>query len=162
MWNLTPQSNRVNVPTSPVSIGRCNNHEARMSYDIDLVDPVTKEVLEAEVRHHITGGTYRMGGDTRLHLNVTYNFAPHFYRVFETFVDPTNVDSFDGKPRQGIRTIYGKTGAESIPILKDAISKLGDDVDTDYWKPTEGNAKQALCGLLALAQMRPDGVWDGD
>ena len=39
---------------------------------------------------------------------------------------------------------------------------LGDDVDDDYWKPTEGNAKRALYGLLAMAQMRPDGVWGGD
>nr|DAE13757.1 MAG TPA: hypothetical protein [Siphoviridae sp. ctQqU1] len=44
-----------------------------------------------------------------------------------------------------------------------AISALGDDVDdSDYWRATEGNAKRALCGLLAFAKMRPDGVWDGD
>jgi hypothetical protein len=54
------------------------------------------------------------------------------------------------------------TGAESIPVLKAAMDKLGDDVDPDYWTPTEGNAKRALAGLLALAQLRPDGVWDGD
>lgn len=58
---------------------------------------------------------------------------------------------------------YGKTGAESIPILEKAIAALGDDVDdTDYWHGTEGNAKRALCGLLAFARMRPDGVWEGD
>ena len=34
-----------------------------------------------------------------------------------------------------------------------------DYADEDYWKATEGNAKSALCGLLAFAQMRPDGVW---
>ena len=54
------------------------------------------------------------------------------------------------------------TGAESIPVIKAAIEKLGNDIDPDYWKPTEGNAKKALYGLLALAQIRPDGVWDGD
>lgn len=37
-----------------------------------------------------------------------------------------------------------------------------DDVDTDYWKPTEGNAKRALLQLLAMAKIRPDGIWDGD
>jgi len=126
-----------------------------MSYDIQLNDPVTGEPLQTETRHHIRGGTYECGGSHRLSISVTYNYATHFYRVFKAVGDPANVDS-------GIRTIYGKTGAESIPILKDAISKLGNDVDGDYWKPTEGNAKQALCGLLALAQMRPDGVWDGD
>ena len=62
--------------------------------------------------------------------------------------------------RKGIRSIYGKTGAESIPMLEKAISALGDD--GDYWNATEGNAKRALYGLLAFAKMRPDGVWDGD
>jgi hypothetical protein len=133
-----------------------------MSYDIQLNDPVTGEPLQTEAKHHIRGGTYEWGGSHRLSISVTYNYAPHLYRVFESSEDPTNVDSYDGKPRKGIRTLYGKTGAESIPVLKDAISKLGDDVDEDYWKPTEGNTKRALCGLLALAQMRPDGVWDGD
>ena len=54
------------------------------------------------------------------------------------------------------------TGAESIPVLEKAIAPLGDDVDDDYWKSTEGNAKQALLQLVALAKMRPDGVWNGD
>ena len=133
-----------------------------MSYDIDLVDPVTKEVLHVENVHQIRGGTYCMGGTTALSLNVTYNYAKHFYPVFEEFEDQTRLDSFNGKPLGGIRILYGKTGAESIPILKAVIAKLGDDVSSDYWAATEGNAKRALLGLLAFAQMRPDGVWDGD
>ena len=43
-----------------------------------------------------------------------------------------------------------------------AVAAQADDVDEDYWKATEGNAKRALHGLLAFAQMRPDGVWKGD
>ena len=39
---------------------------------------------------------------------------------------------------------------------------LGDDVSSNYWEPTEGNAKAALLKLIALAEMRPDGIWDGD
>ena len=54
------------------------------------------------------------------------------------------------------------TGAESIPVLQKAIANLGDDTDPDYWKATDGNAKRPLCQLLAMAQMRPDGIWDGD
>lgn len=118
-----------------------------MSYDIYLTDPVTHETLETEERHFITGGTYAVGGTREMWLNVTYNYCPIFKRVLGD---------------EGIRSIYGKTGAESIPVLKQAISNLGDDVDKDYWEPTEGNAKRALSGLLALAQMRPDGIWDGD
>lgn len=119
-----------------------------MSYDISLRDPVTKEVLEVESPHQIRGGMYCVGGTTEAWLNVTYNYGAHFRRVFGD--------------KKGIRTIYGMTGAESIPVLKAAMDQLGDDVDPNYWEATEGNAKRALAGLLALAQMRPDGVWDGD
>ena len=119
-----------------------------MSYDIDLKDPVTGKAIELDAPHHMRGGTYQLGGSTSASLNITWNYGDHYRRVF------------DG---DGIRTIYGKTGAESIPILKAAADRLGSDVDeADYWNATEGNAKAALMQLLALAAMRPDGVWDGD
>lgn len=118
-----------------------------MSYDISLVDPVTKETLEVESPHQIRGGTYAVGGTTEAWPNITYNYCRFYYEVFG---------------EKGIRTIYGMTGAESIPVIKKAMDKLGDDVDPDYWKATQGNAKRALAGLLALAQLRPDGIWDGD
>lgn len=118
-----------------------------MSYDIELCDPVTREVIELDEPHQMRGGTYCVGGTTELHLNITYNYGEFYYQTMGN---------------SGIRTIYGLTGAESIPILEAAISKLGDDVDPDYWKPTEGNAKRPLYQLLAFAKMRPDGIWDGD
>ena len=107
-----------------------------MSYDISLVDPVTRETLLVENPHHLRGGTYAIGGTTEAWLNITWNYSKFYYRVFG---------------EKGIRTIYGMTGAESIPILKAAMDKLGDDVDPNYWESTEGNAKRALAGLLALA-----------
>lgn len=118
-----------------------------MSYDIYLLDPVTKETIEFDNIHDIKGGTYKMGGNTEAWLNITYNYGKHYYRVFG---------------EGGIRTIYGMTGAESIPLLKNAISQLGDDVSDDYWEGTEGNAKKSLYGLLAFAQLRPDGIFQGD
>lgn len=118
-----------------------------MSYDIYLNDPVTKEVIEVDTSHFMAGGTYALGGTKELWLNVTYNYADHFYNTMG---------------EKGIRTIYGMSGAESIPILENAITQLGDDVASDYWEPTEGNAKRALLQLLAMAKMRPDGIWDGD
>ena len=54
------------------------------------------------------------------------------------------------------------TGAESIPVLEAAASRLADDATGNYWDATEGNAKRALLQLVALAKLRPDGVWDGD
>lgn len=118
-----------------------------MSYDIRLTDRVTGETLEAASPHQVRGGTYCINGTPELWLNVTYNYAPHYYRTLG---------------EEGVRSIYGRTGAESIPMLEAAIAALGDDVSDNYWEPTEGNAKKALCGLLAFAQMRPDGVWKGD
>ena len=136
-----------------------------MSYDISLTDPVTGETLELDVPHHMRGGTYAVGGTAKAHLNVTWNYATHYYRVFPPAPLRPGVDPYHAKDSGtvgGIRSIYGLTGAESIPVLQSAIDQLGDDVHPDYWEPTEGNAKRALTQLLALAQMRPDGVWNGD
>lgn len=136
-----------------------------MSYDISLTDPVTGETLELDSPHHMRGGTYAVGGTTRAHLNVTWNYAAHYYRVFTPAPLRPGVDQYhanEGDTVGGIRSIYGLTGAESVPVLQSAIDQLGDDVHPGYWKPTEGNAKRALTQLLALAHMRPDGVWNGD
>ena len=118
-----------------------------MSYDISLLDPVTRDVLNADAPHQMIGGTYRPGGTAELWLNVTYNYAPHFRRVLGD---------------DGIRSIYGMTGAESIAVLEGAAARLADDASDDYWEATEGNAKRALFQLAAMARTRPDGVWDGD
>ena len=119
-----------------------------MSYDIYLCEPGTHQAIEFEFVHEIRGGTYCMGGTNEDHLNVTYNYGQHFR------------DAID--PEKGIRWLYGKTGAECIPVLKAAIEKLGTEQHHDYWEATPGNAGRALCGLLAFAQLRPDGVFDGD
>lgn len=118
-----------------------------MSYDIRLCDPVTREALHSDMAHDMRGGTYAVGGTTELWLNVTYNYSKHYYRVFGD---------------KGIRTIYGMTGAESVPVLEAAAAKLSDEVSEDYWEATEGNAKRPLFQLAAMARIRPDGVWDGD
>jgi len=118
-----------------------------MSYDIDLCDSITGEPLLLDAPHHMTGGTYPLGGSDVASFNVTYNYSEHFGRVLG---------------EKGIRSIYGMSGADSILVLGKAIADLGDDVSDDYWEPTEGNAKRALMCLLALAKMRPDGVWNGD
>lgn len=112
-----------------------------------LLDPVTKETIELENTHQIRGGTYAIGGTQEAWLNITWNYGNTLYRVFG---------------EKGIRTIYGMTGAESIPIIKAAMAQLKDNTDKDYWKETNGNVKQALAGLLAFAQIRPDGIWKGD
>ncbi len=120
-----------------------------MSYDIYLHDPLTGDILHSDTKHEMRGGTYALGGTTALWLNVTYNYGK-FYRRPSVFGE------------NGIRTIYGLSGADSIPILEKAIAALGDDVTSDYWEATEGNAKRPLTQLLSMAKLRPDGVWNGD
>lgn len=76
-----------------------------MSYDITLNDPVTKRVIELNEPHFMLGGTYAVGGTKELWLNISYNYSAIFYRP-EVFGEG------------GIRSIYGMTGAESIPIFE--------------------------------------------
>ena len=118
-----------------------------MSYDIYLRDPITKDVIMLDNNHQMKGGTYCLGGTAEAWLNITYNY----YKIF-----------YEKLGEKGIRTIYGMSGVDSIPILQKAIDQLKDDVDEDYWKPTEGNVKRSLIQLLTLAKLRPDGIWDGD
>nr|DAR53544.1 MAG TPA: hypothetical protein [Caudoviricetes sp.] len=117
-----------------------------MSWDFDLCDPVTKKVLETEEKHEIKGGTYCVGGTTEMALNITYNYSDIINRKMEE-LGILKEDSYSYA-----YYLNGKTGAETIEPLKKIISSLKDDA-------TEGNAKRALCGLLAFAQLRPDGIW---
>lgn len=115
-----------------------------MSYDIDLCDPVSGEVLMADDPHHMAGGTYSLGGTRELTLSVTYNYGRLIREVLHA----------DGLP-----SLSGRTAAETIGPLKAAAERLGDGVSSDYWEPTEGNVKRALYQLIALAHLRPDGIW---
>ncbi|MBQ6517829.1 MAG: hypothetical protein IJI14_03860 [Anaerolineaceae bacterium] len=110
-----------------------------MSYDICLKDPVTDETIELPTEHMMHGGTYRADYDektgvftpaaiTEAWLNVTYNYARYYYDAAENdvrFFGQLPDDREDDKPRNlGIRGIYGKTGAETIPMLQDLIHRI--------------------------------------
>ena len=124
-----------------------------MGWDFDLCDPVTKEILEADEKHQIKGGNYCVGGTTELSLNVTYNYSDIINKKMKEL-------KIGEECSYGYAFyLMGKTGAETIEPLKKIIASLKDDADDDYWNATEGNAKRALCGLLAFAQLRHDGVW---
>lgn len=126
-----------------------------MSYDIDLRDPITNEIIEITDAHFMRGGTYQLGGSTKLSLNMTYNYAKILHRVIRPKNTPSEYES-------GIRSLYGLTALEATPILEQAISQLDDDVSDDYWEPTEGNVKKALTHLLTMCRMRPDAIINGD
>lgn len=135
-----------------------------MSYDISLVDPVTKETLIMDAPHQMRGGMYAIGGTDEMWINITFNYAQWYYKDY----------AFG---ENGIRSIYGLSGAESIPVLRKVITGLenskeelsadeakecSDQGVSGYWMPTRENAIKPLYQLLAMAQMRPDGVWEGD
>lgn len=120
-----------------------------MSYDIRLKDQNTGEVVSLHDNHMFAGGTYMIGGTREAWLNVTWNYGKYFYKVIDK--------------EKGIRVLYGMTAKDSIPVLERAIEALTGEPDQDYWAQTEGNARAALCNLLALAKMvPPNSVWDGD
>lgn len=131
----------------PKNHPRAEIKENKMSYDISIVDPVTRETIQLNFKHNMRGGTYAVGGTILAELNITYNYSSIFQRVLGP---------------GGIRSIYDLTGGESIPILSKAILELNNDVTESYWEPTEGNAKLALLDVLKLAFLCPYGVWTGD
>ena len=126
-----------------------------MSYYINLLDPITKKVIEINDAHFLRGGTYKIGGSTELSLNITYNYSKFLHKVIQPKSTPS-------ENKSGIRSLYGMTALEVIPILEAAILSLKDDFDDNYWKATEGNTKRALNNLLTMCKMRPDAIIDGD
>lgn len=117
-----------------------------MSYDIRIIH--NGAICEVDEKHHISGGTYVFGGTDLLELNITYNYSPFFCATLG---------------EDGIRSIYGKSIADTLPILERAAAQLIGDPDRDYWAATEGNARKALLDLIALAKMAPpEAVWEGD
>ena len=123
-----------------------------MSYDIRLVEPVSGNTIEFDNKHEIKGGTYAIGGTTEAWLNITYNYGKFYREVY---------------PKEGIRCVYGKSGAESIPMLEHMIKTLQlsypeASTSSDYWDSCPGNALVPLHQLIAMAKFRPDGIWEGD
>ena len=204
-----------------------------MSYDIYLKERVSGETIQLPIKHIMTGGTYKADFDPKTNtfspmpnseawLNITYNYGHYYYeatdgdpRFAHDEISCVHADGTFGpmETQYGIRGIYGKTGAESIPLLRDMIKRIEDrykdkngewisttrdkaryydsngeeikDVihyilheipytkeeyqievnegpNEDYWEPTAGNAIRPLYQLITFAELRPDGVWDGD
>lgn len=155
-----------------------------MSYDITLNDPLTGEVSKVS-SFLMTGGTVpcrNVNGQlfqdeqTDAWINITYNYAKYYYAVTEADERFAHRRSASGEVDYGIRGIYGKTGAESIPLLQLMIDRIHaryiyrdgkwlDEQETDtsdYWKPTAANAIRPLKQMISLAEQCPNSVWDGD
>ena len=155
-----------------------------MSYDIYLNNPETGEVSKVN-SFLMTGGTVPcrsvngqlvQTAQTDAWINITYNYAKYYYAVTEGDERFAHRRSASGEVDYGIRGIYGKSGAESIPLLQLMIDrihdryiynngKLLDERETntsDYWAPTAANAIRPLRQMVSLAEQCPNSVWDGD
>lgn len=115
-----------------------------MSYDVSLVDPVTRETLDLPFKHLMIGGTYQADYNeetgeftpsaiTEAYLNITYNYSGYYSEA--TKEDPRFAhdepsfykdDGTVGKlvTEYGLRGLNGKTGLESIPMLHDMIDRI--------------------------------------
>ncbi len=196
-----------------------------MSYDISLNERATGETIMLPIKHMMIGGTYQADYDEKTKtfspaairdasLNITYNYSGYYYDAAEGDERFYGVQDWndEGYHNCGIRGIYGKTGLESIPMLKDLAARIEskykkdgewiisrrketvyrdadgkerhpvelfvhkiedytkeeleidvNEGDTDnYWTATAANAIKPLYQLLVFAELRPDGVWDGD
>lgn len=139
-----------------------------MGWDVTLCEPGTKEAILFDHPHEMRGSTYAVGGTREAWLAITYNYS-QWYRKKGVFPDT------DDEDRAGLNFIGGMSGSEAIPVLENAIRAL-ESMDEDltdkeieeiksrgctgYWMPSRKNAIKPLYQLLAMARMRPDGVFD--
>lgn len=56
--------------------------------------------------------------------------------------------------------IHGMTGAESLPVLREAILRLGTEGVQNYWEAIPGNVGVACARLAQWAEQHPSARWD--
>lgn len=104
-----------------------------MSYDIELIDKKTDQVLTIKRPQFIEGGTIKVKydletgelvpveqNDTR--INITYNYSRYYYEATEG--DSRFAWDHCGEIDYGIRGLYGKQASESIDMLLSMISRI--------------------------------------
>lgn len=143
-----------------------NKKGKTMSYDIGLKNPVANETASFRQRifAFVQKLAYAINGTTELWLNITYGYTPYYYETTkndERFAYNELISDDRHaivQTKYGIRGIDGKTGTESIPMLKDLISRI----EQKYKKQVAANVTEPLYKMLAMAQRRPNGIWDVD
>lgn len=115
-----------------------------MSYDIELKNKVTGETAKMRHPQYVRGGTVparlnpatgelEQAEQAEAHINITYNYSHYYYeatdgdpRFAHDKVSAYYADGTQGPivTEYGIRGLYGKTPAESIPMLMDMIEKI--------------------------------------
>lgn len=106
-----------------------------------------------QVRLHIEGGTYTMGGTNDAEMSVTYNYGKHFREAWPEPLDgPGALDMM----------LNGRRAGEVVPLLAHAIMQLGTTRSDNYWDATPGNAGHALKVFLDWALDWPNAVFSVD
>ncbi len=110
----------------------------KMSYDLTLRDPVTKEGLKVPghmmyggiVACNYINGQFIPTTTTEAYLNITYNYSSYYYEAFPKESDNKEQHDKDaalfGIPTSqgGIRTLDGMTGVAAIPLLQEMIRRI--------------------------------------
>ena len=120
-----------------------------MSYDISLINKNTKQPLLLHHPQYLRGGMVPkelsngelvQAMNTHAELNITYNYSRYYYEASDGderfFVTNENGEKKNG----GIRGLYGKTAAESLPMLTDMIERIKRkymDQETGKWSVTK-------------------------
>lgn len=174
-----------------------------MSYDIQLENIKTGEVARMRHVQYVRGGTVpaeinpitgqpEQAQQAVASINITYNYS-HYYdeategdpRFAHGEISARYQDGTAGpiETEYGIRGLYGKTAAESIPMLIDMVNRIksrytdengmwlpsecaASEGDTScYWKATATNAIRPLLDMIVMATdnlTENDAVWNGD
>ena len=125
-----------------------------MSYDIELINRKTKQPLLLSQPQYIRGGTVKAKLDendnlvqtkeTEASINITYNYSHYYVEATRDdrrfFKQETNAEGNVTENSAGIRGLYGKTAAESLPMLRDMIERIKKkymDQETGEWSVTK-------------------------
>lgn len=88
-----------------------------MGYSLWLEDKETEQMCRRKEPEVDLGNVLCIGGSDLMEFNITYNYKPYYH----------NTKGFE---KDGIRTIYGLTGKESLPLLK----RLAEDIENNFKK----------------------------
>ena len=125
-----------------------------MSYDIELINRKTKQPLLLSQPQYIRGGTVKAELDkngnlmqtkeTEASINITYNYSHYYVEATRDdrrfFKQEANAEGNVTENSAGIRGLYGKTAAESLPMLRDMIERIKKkymDQETGKWSVTK-------------------------
>lgn len=125
-----------------------------MSYDIELINRKTKQPLLLSQPQYIRGGTVKAKLDendnlvqtkeTEASINITYNYSHYYVEATRDdrrfFKQEANAKGNVTENSAGIRGLYGKTAAESLPMLRDMIERIKKkymDQETGEWSVTK-------------------------